>query len=144
MEQFENQNQNHETSPSGDQTPTLSKGAKFVQNYLGFTMMGLFLLSSLMLSIDSPTPIPFSAIFGHFLSNGIGIIVVGIVVATRAKGPDLSMGAMAVMVSVLIAFTVREGGSLATGIIVAAILCIFLGLLNGAIISFLGAPTIIV
>ena len=138
MEQFENHG-----NPNPDNhmpVSTISRGAKFVQNYLGFLVMGVFLLSNLISLTNIASFSLFNLILRQFWP--LGIISVGTVAATRIKGPDLSMAAMMGLSSVMIAFAVREG-SISAGIVGAIVLCLFFGMLNGALISFLGVPPIV-
>jgi len=76
-----------------------------------------------------------------FLANiWLGVIAVGTVVATRIKGPDLSMLMMMAIAGVII---VMNMGTV-SGIVFAILVCLSIGLINGAIISLLNAPAIIV
>jgi len=138
MEQFENHG-----NPNPDNhmpVSTISRGTKFVQNYLGFVVMGVFLLSNLIALTNIASLSLFNLILRQFWP--LGIISVGTVAATRIKGPDLSMAAMMGLSSAMIAFAVRED-SISAGIIGAIVLCLFFGMLNGALISFLGVPSIV-
>jgi len=98
-------------------------------------------------------------LFVNFLSQQIltimlpqffimGIISLGAVAATRLRGPDLSIGAVMSLTGITIALFVNEGFfqepvTLITGILLAILICFFVGLLNGVFISLLNTPAIV-
>ena len=138
MEQYDNYGSQNPDYRVPVQPPRISSGAKFVQNYLGFVIMGLYLINTLILGVDMMSP---QLILFSFWP--LGIIAAGAVAATRIRGPDLSMGAMAMLSSVIVANAANEG-SIIAGIIAVILVCLFYGMINGAIISFLGAPSVVV
>jgi len=141
MEQFENRENHSPANQVPEQPPKESAGAKFVQNYLGFIPIVLALLGILFGIGLSHAPIRFETILGQFWI--LGIIAVGIVVSTRIKGPDFSMPAMMVLSAAMIAFTAQTG-SIVAGVIAALLVCLYYGMVNGAVISFLGAPAMLI
>jgi len=130
------------------QSTSDSGGAKFVQNYLGFVVMGIFIIVTLglimlpgFLSPHFMTMPNLTNIIMHSLP--MGIIALGTVVAARIKGPDLSMGSMMALSGVIIVI-VSSGYGLAAGMLVALLACVLFGLINGTLISLLNAPSIVV
>ena len=129
-----------------------STDAKFVQNYLGLIVIGIIILLVLLLVMLA------TFLSGQFstLSNLINIlrqflimgsIALGTVVATRIKGPDLSMGSVMALSGIIVAFFATEGifgntGNLLIGILLAILVCFIVGLLNGVFISLLNTPAI--
>ena len=71
-----------------------------------------------------------------------GIFAIGTVVATRIKGPDLSLGPLTAL-STLILVTLSNNGSFFAGIVLAFLVCCFVGLFNGTFISLLNIPSVI-
>jgi len=69
----------------------------------------------------------------------LSIIALGAVVATRIKGPDLSIGMLMGLSSAIFAVTAKNG-NVFMGIILAFVVCCFYGLLNGTVISLLNIP----
>ena len=125
------------------QSSSDSAGIRFVQNYLGFVVMGVFFLLALvfLLSSDSPGDI-FSPDYLFEFLNGflmMGIIAIGTVAATRIKGPDLSVPTVMALAGVMIA-----ADPSIVGISLAVLLCLFFGLINGTVISLLNAPSAVV
>ncbi len=70
-----------------------------------------------------------------------GTIACCAVLTTRAKGPDLSIGAVMALTGALIA---AFSGSWILGIIIAAACCITIGAANGALIVYLRMPSLFV
>jgi len=118
----------------------------FVRNALGFIVLGSFLCSALALgALSSPnffTLQNWYNILRVFCYQGI--IALGAALAARLRGPDLSMGSMMALASVLIAMPVAAGRSALEGIAVAVLVCAVWGLVNGALVSFLRAPAALV
>jgi len=78
----------------------------------------------------------------------MGIVALGTVAATRIKGPDLSMGAVMSLTGIITAVVVNESSfnapfNLIIGILIAALICFIVGLLNGVFISLLNTPAIV-
>ena len=138
-QQHEQQQQKEQQGSA--QVPTLSSGAKFFRNYFGLVIMGVFSLVTIFTFLGDGR-IHLDLLFRQFWI--LGIVAAGAVAATQIKGPDLSMGAMMTVVVAIVAWMFRETGSITAGIVTAIIVCLFYGMLNGAIISFLGAPAIII
>jgi len=72
------------------------------------------------------------------------MIAIGVALATRLRGPDLSIGSMMNMSAILIAISITADRPLLEGIGIAVSVCMVWGLINGALISFLRAPAVIV
>jgi len=146
--QTEQQNTKPPQSP-----PPSSTGARFLQNYLGFIVIGVIILFILRLIMLEALQ------FGRFLSIQnltnmlntfftMGIVALGTVAATRLRGPDLSLGAVMSLTGIIVAIFVNEGFfngpvTLTVGILLAIIVCFFVGLLNGVFISLLNTPAIV-
>ena len=129
----------------GNPMGTASSGSEFVRNYLGFIAMGMILLSLIPFlgwAIASNSNFLSAMMLRNILLQfcPTGIIALGVVVATRIKGPDLSMGSLMAMTGIIIAAS-ASNGSLFVGIVLAFIVCCFYGLLNGTMISLLNIPS---
>ena len=70
-----------------------------------------------------------------------GTIACSAALTTRAKGPDLSVGAVMTLSGITIA---AMGDYWVLGIIIAALGCIFIGAANGALIVYLKMPSLLV
>ena len=70
-----------------------------------------------------------------------GTIACCAVLTSRSKGPDLSIGAVISLTSIIFA---AFSGSLILGIIIAASSCILIGAANGALIVYLKMPSLLV
>ena len=128
--------------------PKKSSSGWFVQNGLGFVVMGVILLCAIGLvmweifttgyfssySFDNPF---YTNMLNRFFI--LAIVAIFTVVATRIKGPDLSAPLNMILATAIIA---AYPGT--TGLIIAVAVCFVIGCLNGTIISLLNAPSIIV
>jgi len=100
--------------PSTSQSHSNSSGVRFVQEYLGFVGLGvillffagpLFILASLS-NINFISLVNLTNVLNQFWL--LGIIALGTVVATRIKGPDLSIGQTMALASIIIAMSASD------------------------------------
>lgn len=92
---------------------------------------GLFFQSSNLLNVGERASI-------------VGIVALGQTLVILSGGIDLSVGAMVSIALTIMAKTVEIGGSQETGIILAVIACMVVGLINGLIISNTKVPPFMV
>jgi len=122
------------------------KGNPFVQNYLGFIVLGTLLcflmIAGAMYSPPFMTAANWLVLLRQFCIAGM--IALGAAASSKLRGPDISMGQMMALGSVLMVSIVAGDGITLTGVAIAILACGCLGLISGAIISFLRAPAIIV
>jgi len=135
---------NHPANESS-QMAAVTPGAQFLRNHLGFIVTGALLFAYIAIGVNYTD---------HFLSPsnlmnmlrqfcGIGMIALGVAASSRLRGPDFSMASVMGLASV-IAAAVVNAGLFAEGAVVTILVCWFIGLTSGAVISFLRAPAVIV
>ena len=121
---------------------TAKQTGVFAGGILGFIVMAVLLAGIIVAGLfqrDFFILRNIRAIYTQFMI--FGTIACGAVLTTRAKGPDLSIGAvMALTGAVIAAFS----GSWIFGIIIAAVCCIAIGAANGALIVYLRMPSLLV
>jgi ribose transport system permease protein len=74
----------------------------------------------------------------------LGPIAFAATISTRAKGPDFSIGSVMALSSAIIGITCYSNGSPVLGIVISLLVCAVIGLFNGAFITYLRAPAVIV
>ena len=122
-------------------------GGGFIQNGLGFVVMGVILLATAALvTLEILTTgilasfwlnIQHTSILNRFFIYAT--VAIFTVVATRIKGPDLSAPVLMAVAAIIMVLIPGE-----MGLIITAAVCLLLGLFNGTIISLFNAPSIIV
>jgi ribose/xylose/arabinose/galactoside ABC-type transport system permease subunit len=118
----------------------------FVNSFLGIAVLGALLIISLVSGVLT-TPYFFTAnnlnnVFKQFCL--MGAIALAAAVSVRAKGPDLSIGSVMALSSIIIALNFQDSGSAVPGILLSLFVCAVIGTANGAIITYLRAPALIV
>ena len=133
-------------TPPAYRTAPASLGQNtFVNSFLSVIVLAAFFI------IILPTAMVISPYFltAENLSNILfqiatfGAIAFAVAVSARAKGPDLSIGAVIALSSCIIALN-YQAGSLFLGICLSLLVCAVIGVINGAITTYLRAPAIIV
>lgn len=131
-------------SPAQTLSPPGAKTYTFRNTYLGLGLMGAVLLAIIITGSLNP----------HFLDgrNLLNILVQSVplfavafaaALTSRAKGPDLSVGVIAGISSLIIALVTNETGSWVIGLLAAVAVCAVVGAVNGALIVFLKIPSVI-
>lgn len=138
----------YETPPAFIQ-PMMNQGRNtFVNSYLGVAVLAAFFIGLLVLGIvGDPNGYLFDPRGLGFLFIQIcilGPIAFATVLSTRAKGPDFSIGAVMGLSSAIIGLISYSNGSPVLSIVMALLACAVIGILNGALITYLRTPAIIV
>jgi predicted ABC-type sugar transport system permease subunit len=120
---------------------TVKQTGVFVGGVLGFIVMAALLAGIVVYGLFQGNFLGSSSIHTIYLQFVIfGTIACCAVLTTRAKGPDLSIGAVMAVVGVIIG--VLSGSWI--GIVVAVLCCITIGAANGALIVYLKMPSLLV
>lgn len=116
---------------------------RFLTHYLGLAILGFMLLTALSLGTMS-THFFYPQNLTNVLSMLIpyALLALGVLISTRSKGIDFSLGAVMVLGAV-IAASVAVQGSLVSGIIIGLLTCAVVGLTNGAVTVYLKLPSLI-
>jgi ribose/xylose/arabinose/galactoside ABC-type transport system permease subunit len=132
------------------QTPAQQSGPLTYSGYsLNDKLPGLIILPVLFIAVVcliAVTPI-FSSegnMNNILLMLGVNILfAAGMVIAARAKGPDLSLGATAALIAAIAASN-AQSSNLGLGIFLAFFVALLIGAVNGALTVFLRIPSILV
>lgn len=126
--------------------PVKTNNAKsFVSCYLGFILLGLLFIVTLTMGLCSPLFFDSTNLTNIFRQLGIfAPVAFAVVITTRAKGPDISIGSMIAISGIIIAGIYTTGGSWVTGLLLAVFACGFIGAVNGAVAVLLKVPSLIV
>ena len=118
----------------------------FSNNYLGFVAMGgLFLIVLLLVTtIGDILFLPVN--LKNLLTQNVAYaaIAFAVVLTTRAKGPDMSLGAVMALSGIMFAQSAVASGSWIEGIAVALLTCVVIGIINGALTVYLRIPATVV
>jgi ribose/xylose/arabinose/galactoside ABC-type transport system permease subunit len=120
--------------------PTKSTNV-FVGGILGLVVLAALLSAAIIAGLFTNNFLSqgnLSRVFYEFLL--FGALACGVVMTSRAKGPDLSMGALIALTGVII---VTTGGSWVIGLVIAFLVCASIGAINGILIVFLRIPSLI-
>ncbi len=131
-------------SPVQSAPPAGEKTYTFRNTYLGAGLMGAALLAVIIAGLFTPHFFDGSSILS-ILFNSVPLFAVAFATAltSRAKGPDMSVGAMIAISSIIITLVTNGTGSWVVGLLAAVGVCAVLGALNGALIVFLKIPSVI-
>lgn len=132
------------TDTLNDQTVQNRSRNDFVSNYLGFIITAFVFLVVLILAMTGESfgsSVNMNNLFVRFIM--LSSISFAVVLSTRAKGPDLSIGAVLALSSVIIAQTMQDSDSWVMGLILALVVCGIIGLINGVITVFVRIPAVI-
>ena len=113
----------------------------FVSGFLGLIILFALLCAVIVVGLFSPDFFGIrnmSNVFGQLLI--LGAVACGVAMTSRAKGPDLSMGAVVAITGIIIA---AIGGSWILGLVVALLVCASIGAINGILIVFLRVPALV-
>lgn len=116
----------------------------FIDSYLGPVVMGAVLVIILLggaLNNDFFHPTNLLNVFRQFVTYAA--IAYGVVLTTRAKGPDFSLGpVMALSGIILVQFANND--NLIGGLLIVLAVCAMIGLINGTLTVYLRIPAIAV
>lgn len=117
----------------------------FVNSYLGIVVFAVFFIGLLTTGVlFAPGLLSANSLFTicdmFFL---YALIALAVVVSTRAKGPDFSIGAVMMMSAILTVKVYMLSGSLILSILASLFACAVIGVINGALITYLRTPAII-
>ncbi len=116
------------------QPPRKSSGATFLNTGLGFVLIGVLLIAVQVLFFSTPMAISQGNIRNVFLHFALLVsLAFGSVLAVRAKGPDLSIGAVTALSGIIISLVVQSGGSWFVGLLLAIVAAAAIGAVNGLI-----------
>lgn len=128
-----------EAKPSVMETPRAGSNP-FAEKYLALVILGAMLFITLFMGILSPVFFSLQNIRNIFLQTAVlGILAAGVALVSRAKGPDVSLGAL----MALGAYVAVSQTSLVTGILTAMLVCALAGAVSGALSVFVGIPSIL-
>lgn len=120
-------------------------GATFRNTGLGFILIGVVLIVAQGMGMASPsflTAVNIRVLFTQFfMTASVGF---AIVLSARAKGPDLSIGAVLGLSATIIASLTLSAGSVYTGLLVALIASAVIGLINGVCAVYMRVPAVII
>lgn len=138
----------YEEPPAFSQPMITPDRNTFVNSYLGTVVLaaiffGVFLFGIIATDGNLLNPRNMGMIFIQGICL-LGPIAFATAVSTRAKGPDFSIGSVMAVSSSVIAVISISSGSPVLGIFISLLVCAAIGLLNGALITYLRAPAIIV
>ena len=117
----------------------------FINSFLGIIVLAFFMcgwpVTGIILSPYFFTAGTITNLLQQFFLYGA--IAFAVTLSVRAKGPDLSIGYVAGLSAMIIALLLTATDSLILGIAVALVACAVIGLLNGALTTYLRIPAII-
>ncbi len=120
---------------------TVKQTGVFAGGILGFVVMAALLAGIVVYGLFQGNFFGLGSIHNMYLQFMIfGTIACCAVLTTRAKGPDLSIGAVMAVTGVIIG--VLSGSWI--GIVIAVSCCIIIGAANGALIVYLRMPSLLV
>ncbi len=126
------------TPPPGEKTYT------FRNTYLGAGLMGAALIVVLIAGFFTLGFYEGQNMLNIlFACTSLFAVAFATALTSRAKGPDMSIGAMIAISSVIIALVTNATGSWVLGLLIAVAVCAVLGAINGALIVFLKIPSVI-
>lgn len=127
-------------SSQGQRVPAKKTGV-FVSGILGFMVLAALITAAIVAGVFSQNFLrPINLIYIFIQVMTFGALAIAIVLTTRAKGPDLSMGAVMALAAVIAA---SFGSSYVIGIVVALSVCATIGMLNGVFIVIFKVPSLI-
>ncbi|MBT3318513.1 MAG: zinc-ribbon domain-containing protein [Clostridia bacterium] len=124
-----------------NETPPQKTTNVFVGGVLGLVVFAALFCVVIIVGLFSRnflSPTNLSNVFTQFLM--FGALACGVAMTSRAKGPDLSMGAVFALTGVIIA---SIGGSWIIGVAIALLVCASIGAINGVLIVFLRIPSLV-
>ena len=116
----------------------------FVNSGLSFVIFGVVLINWLVLGITTNNFLHLQNIenvLAHFAETAA--IALAVALTTRAKGPDLSVGAVMGFSGILFALNATSSGPLVAGLIAVLFICAVIGAANGALTVYLKIPAVI-
>ena len=131
--------------PPAPAPPMAADRATFRNTGLGFVLIGILLVAALGLAFFSPMFFSIGNLENLFWSFvTYAIIGFAAVLSSRAKGPDLSVGYVAGLTSVIVALNAADSGSLLTGLVIALVVGAAVGFVNGVCSVYLRISAVIV
>lgn len=126
-------------------TKTLKRTYTFRNTGVGLIAVGVLLIAaaSLPLLLNLLPDLMRNSDFLIFQASVYAMIAIAVTVSTRAKGPDLSIGSMMAAAAIVCTMVYNAGNSLALAIPVSIAFCAVIGLISGALISYLKIPAVI-
>jgi ribose/xylose/arabinose/galactoside ABC-type transport system permease subunit len=113
----------------------------FVGGLLGFIVLVVLVVAVIVTGLFSYNFLAYMNLRNIFMQFLLfGALACGIAMTSRAKGPDLSIGALVALTGVMIAAT---SGSWIIGLVLAFLVCTSIGAVNGILIVFLRIPSLI-
>jgi ribose transport system permease protein len=135
----------YETASAVPVAPLSAGKGNFLNTGLGFVLIGVLLIAAQAVAFISPMFFNLQNLGNLFISfipsAAIGFAAV---LSSRAKGPDLSIGSVAGLTSVIVALNAVGSGSLITGLLIALIVGAGIGLINGVCTVYLRIPAVII
>lgn len=116
----------------------------FSRSYLGFVMIGILLIFTLVLGSFTPHFLDLRYLMAIIMKLvPYGLIVIAVALTTRAKGPDLSLGAVMTLSGVIAATVFTASGSVAASIAAALLSAVLAGAANGVLTVYLRLPSVL-
>ncbi len=130
----------------GISAPAAPRPSNFVSSYLIIVVLaGFFVITlgtGIILTSNFVMPQNLLNVFRQICI--FGPVAFAMTITARAKGPDISIGSMMALSSIIIALTFRSfGGSLILSGLISIVLCGAVGLLNGVLTTYLRIPAVI-
>lgn len=117
----------------------------FLNTWLGLILIFVLLGATAILGVVTPMFFEYTNLMNVLKQCGIyALIAMAVVLSTRARGIDLSIGPMMGMSAAIIAQTMLMGSPLLNGVLLAAAAALVLGLINGFAAAYLKVPAVIV
>jgi fructose transport system permease protein len=130
------------TMPAPVAKPKLGVGRVLHQPMLG--PLGALIIAVIIFSVLSPRFLsPFNVSLILQQSIVVGILAVGQTLIILTAGIDLSIGATAVLGTVMLAKTVGTGGPI-LALVATVLVCMVVGAINGSLVTFVKLPPFIV
>lgn len=114
--------------------PSSGSRATFLNTGLGFILPAALLVIIFAASIFTPHFLMVQNLSNVLLQYVVlAVIAFAVVLSARAKGPDLSVGAVMGLSGIVIGMVMQSGGSWLTGLLLAVMTAAVVGAVNGAV-----------
>lgn len=116
----------------------------FTGSYLGFVIMAMLMIFTSVLSVLSPIFYSIDNIISIFKQLiPYGLIAIAVVITSRAKGPDISLGAVMTLSGAIAASVFTSSGSVAASVAAALLSAALAGAICGVLTITLRLPSIL-
>lgn len=125
--------------------PLVDKTFTFRNTGIGLIVIGMLMAFCFVAGIFTPLfYLPQNLFNMLYIYTAYALIAMSVVVSVRARGLDLSIGAVASLSGLIVILVTSSGGSWLLGFGLAVMAACLIGLINGIITVWLRAPAVIV